>query len=85
MNTKMKTKNYTYSNGIGTNVEDHDPNCYNRSIIQIEDGRFFYSKTNTHIPLDYVESKDCYEIVKTESGREIAVNLCNGFAYSFYK
>lgn len=81
----MKTKNYTYANGIGTNVKDHDPNLYNRSIIQIEDGRFFYSKISTYIPRDYVENMDCYEIVRTVSGREIAVNLCNGFAYSFYK
>ena len=79
----MKTKNYYYANGIGTNGEYHQPECYNRSIIQIEDGRFFYSKTSTYIPRDYVESKDCYEIVNTVSGREIAVNLCNGFAYSF--
>ena len=81
----METKNYYYANGIVTNGGDPQPNWFNRSIIQIEDGRFFYSKISTYISRDYVESKDCYEIVKTVSGREIAVNLCNGFAYSFYK
>ena len=78
----MKTKNYTYENGIETNGGNPQPNCFNRSIIQIADGRFFYSKTSTYISRDYAKSKECYEIVKRVNGEEIAVNLCNGFAYS---
>lgn len=75
--------NYTYTNGIGAKVgETPMPNCFNRHIIELADGRAFYDKTGTYIGRDYVESKDCYEIVKSKSGNEYAVNLCNGCCYS---
>ena len=82
----METNNYTYANGIYPNLKQGQtpqPNCFNRAIIRTDDGRWFYSKTNTLVARDYAEEKDCYEIVMI-NGKEYAANICNGFVYGIW-